>query len=270
MDENDKNENIVTAEEPKTEGVAEQSAQEAKIPFSKLKKRIQDVYPGREFASDDEIDDAGEEYMVSRETADKALTELFDEHPEIVKVLSDLRDGAPSFRAAISAHYSPEELTPQEGDKDYEAWAKSAGSRSQRLEEKKKIDEEYEANIESSIQSIQEFAKENEMDDAATLIFIDKVQGFFDGYNKGLISKDFLSLLNKGLGVEKYGEDRYNEGLVHGRNKQIEAKKINTKEGDGIPSLSGGGEMPIAPKTKTAEERGDDYMDYLKGKKNKF
>lgn len=244
-----------------------QEIQPTKENFSKFKSRMKNLYPDREFASDEDFDNAGDEYMVSRETADKALIDLFDEHPEIIKILQDLKDGAPSLRAAIVSHYSPDELIAQEGDKDFEAWSKNATGRAKRLEDKRKSDTDYETNIEASIKAIQDFAAENSLDETATNDFIGKIQGFLDDYNKGVISKEFLSLLKSGLTAKTDIETALEEGRIQGRNENIAAKKVNIDKGDGMPNISGGGEMPIENKTVTAQERGDNYIDGLLGKK---
>jgi hypothetical protein len=253
--------------EETTEVVPSEAAQPP-MPFGKLRKRMSGLYPDRKFESDDDYDNATDEYLGAREEADQALFDLFDQHPEIPEILSDIRDGAETPEA-LARYYSPEELTRKEGDKNYEKWAANSSEREKKRSEQSTREAEIETNLEASSQSLKDFADENGLDENGLGEFVNSIQGIFDSYNMGIISKETLSLLQKG---QKYDADMatkeeekkmsFEDGVIQGRNEQIAAKKI--PKDDGIPTISGSGEIETSKKVKTPQELGAEYIDKLK------
>jgi hypothetical protein len=240
---------------------------ETPVAFGKLKKRMSSLYPDRQFESDDDYDNLTDEYLGAREEADNMLISIFDQHPVIREVLSDLKDGA-EVPEALAIHYSPEELTRKEGDKNYDKWSANNAEREKKKSDQLAQETEIESNLETSSQALKEFADENGLDETGLGDFVNGIQGIFDAYNMGVISKETLSLLQKG---QKYDADMaakeeekaasFEEGVIQGRNEQIAAKKI--PKDDGIPTLAGGGEV-LVQKTKTPQELGAAYIDKLK------
>lgn len=262
-------ENPVIPEE-NTEMVASETVEppiETPVPFGKLKKRMSALYPDRQFESDDDYDNLSDEYLSSREEADNTLFALFDQHPVIMEILADLKDGS-EVPEALARHYSPEELTRKEGDKNYDKWVANNAEREKKMADRLAQETEIENNLDKTAQALKEFADENGLDETGLGDFVNGIQGVFDAYNMGIISKETLSLLQKG---QKYDADMaakeeekaasFEEGVIQGRNEQIAAKKM--PKDDGIPILAGGGEVPVQ-KTKTPQELGAAYIDKLK------
>jgi hypothetical protein len=224
-------------------------------PSEAFRNRIKGAYPDQDFSDDEaffqkaseELDNLSE-YRHQNIEANKMLMSIFEAEPEIPEVLKDMAQGA-SFREAIARHFSPEELTPQEGEPDMEGWAKNASAREKKLAERDLREKQKAENTEISTKSIQEFAKETNLDEAQAEEFLNKVGEALDEVYDGKISKSFLQSMYRALNYEKDLETAKSTGQIAGRNEKIETKKQPKPAGDGLPVLSGN-DIPPAQEGK--------------------
>ncbi|HHU35570.1 MAG TPA: hypothetical protein GXZ49_10190 [Bacteroidetes bacterium] len=222
---------------------------EEEVPKHRFAAIIEKEYPDRKFEKGEDYDEAVEEllntlieFKVKSSEANKILSEIFDANPELGLVVKDMRDGA-TFREAMARHIDPSELTPIEGDPDYEGWSKNKSERIAALEERKKREDDFNANLELSAAAIKEFAAENNMTDEQASTFLAPFDDMLAEINSGKITKETLIKFKRIMDYEKDVEAARKEGLMAGRNENITAKREKAPKGDGLPHLTGGAEV---------------------------
>ena len=131
-------------------------------PANPFAERLKKSYPDREFANDDEVNaalmehlDGLEGYKSSTSGLHSKLAEVLDAVPELAGIIRDVSKGA-SFAEALSRNVDLEDITPIEGDPDYEAWNKN-------LETRKAGKQSMQENLEMSAAEMRAFAEENGM-----------------------------------------------------------------------------------------------------------
>lgn len=238
-------EEAATPEEGSTEEVSEEA------PKNKYAERLSKAYPDREFKNDEDFDKGLEEYLGELEgykergtMANQKLIALFEAEPQIGDVVRDLINGS-TVREALARHIPLEDLTPLEGDPDYEGWSKNKAAREEGLAKRKAKQDEYSKNLEFSQTAIEEFAKENNMDDDAAGKFLSKFDSMIADINSGRISKEVLATMKRAWNYENDITTAREQGEVAGKNKKIVAQKEEPKPvGDGLPKISGSSEVP--------------------------
>lgn len=255
------------AETPAETAEAETEAQEGEAlapeegtpveetPKNKYAERLARAFPDREFKSDEDYDKGMEEYLGELEgykergtMANQKLIALFEAEPQVGDVVRDMINGA-TFREALARHMSPEDLTAVEGDPDFEGWNKNKATREESLNKRKAKQEEYAKNLEFSQQAIEEFAKENEMDDESAGKFLARFDAMLADINSGKISKDVLMTIKKAWDYDNDITTAREQGELAGKNKNIVAQKEAAKpKGDGLPKIGGSSEAPQANK----------------------
>lgn len=229
----------------------EETAPEAEAPKNKYAERLAKVYPDREFKSDEDYDKGMEEYLGELEgykergtMANQKLIGLFESEPQVGDVVRDMINGA-TFREALARHISPEDLTAIEGDPDFEGWNKNKTAREDLLNKRKAKQDEYNKNLEFSQQAIEEFARENNMDDGSAGKFLARFDAMLADINSGRISKEVLASIKKAWDYDNDITTARDQGEVAGKNKKIVAQKEEPKPaGDGLPKISGSSEIP--------------------------
>lgn len=219
----------------------------AEAPPNPLRERMMKSRPDAKLETDEDIQNAIighmddlEKYKGQAEAANAKLLEVMDANPEIVDILRDLTKGA-TFAEALSRNVDIEDLTPAEGDPDYEAWGKNKASRLASKAEMEKRRQEFADNVKLSEQTVKEFAKEQGMTEAEAEKQLEAVEQLFSEMTSGKISKEFLMKMKKALSADQEKEEAKNMGKIEGKNEAIIAHK--TPVGDGLPKLSGGGSM---------------------------
>jgi hypothetical protein len=201
--------------------------------------------------ANEELDNL-ESYRNKNMEANEALVKIFDAEPQILEVIKDMVAGA-SFREALSRHFSPDELTPQEGDPDHEGWKKNSEARDKKRSDMEAYEKTKAENSEFSTKEIQAFAKENNLSDEDAEKFLNDVGSALDDIYQGKITKSFLNSMFKALNHEKDVKVAEATGEIKGKNEKIEVQKEQAKKpkGDGLPALGGGEKSSNAePKKK--------------------
>lgn len=232
--------------------------------------RLSQLFPDRKFEKDEDYDTALDEHLTGLEEykkrgteANKKLIALFESQPEVGSLVKDMINGA-TFREALARHISPEDLTPIEGDPDYEGWVKNKKEREDSLAKRREREAQRERDLAESQAVIEAFAKENNMDDAAAEAFLKKVDEMIGAITSGKVSKEALIAMQRAFNYENDIARAKEEGALSERNKKIVAEKEKPeKKGDGIPrpAISGGQKETVEVKPT--------YIDGLLEKVNK-
>lgn len=264
------NENINVEQTP--EAVAQTAQQEApqETPVEERKPRrfdkyLADEYPDRNFDADEDYENGVGDMMDSlvsfrdkTRQADKKFAEVLEANPDLGMVIRDMMDGA-SLTEALARHIDPADLTPAEGDPDYEGWERNRNERLQRAEDRKKRQEQFDANLEISAKNIREFAEENNMTTEEAAKWLEPFDKLLGEINNGTLSKETLLKIKRITDYDKDIENARNEGLLKGRNENITAQKQAVPKGDGLPHPKGKG----APVDET--ERLNDMQKWFGG-----
>jgi hypothetical protein len=227
------------------EGAPETAAGTPPKPSEAFRNRIKSAHPDQDFSDDEtyfqkasEQLDNLEQYKNNNMEANKALMEIFDAEPAIAEVLKDMVQGA-SFREALSRHFSPDELTPQEGDPDMEGWKKNADARSKKLADNELANKTRAENEEFTTQEIKKFAEKNNISPDKAEEELSKIGEVLDEAYSGRISSNLLQTIYQGIKHDSDVETAMSTGQIAGRNEKIVAQKQEKPMGDGLPVIKG-------------------------------
>jgi hypothetical protein len=185
--------------------------------------------------------------------ANKRLVEIFDAHPEIPQLLTLLDKGA-SFAEALAHVVDVSELSPADGDPDYDAWDKASKERMKKRTEREKFLSDLDSNLQMSQQEIDAFTKENNLGEEEAKTLLQTLDDMMTEVYNGKISKQLLSMLRKASTFDSEVETAKKQGEIKARNEKIEAIKSETKKGDGLPNIGNAGADAPTP----APEQGKD------------
>ena len=261
---------VINSESKEKNPDTEKPEKEPEKKKHKYADKLAQVFPDRKFEKDDDYDSALDEHLTGLETykqrgteANKKLIALFDSQPEVGSLVRDMIEGA-TFREALARHISPEDLTPIEGDPDFEGWTKNKREREESLAKRKEREAQRERDLAESQAVIDAFAKENNMDDSAAEAFLKKVDEMIGAITSGKVSKEALLAMQRAFNYENDITKAREEGALSERNKKIVAEKEKPeKKGDGIPRPT------ITGQPKETTEVRPTYIDSLVDRVNK-
>lgn len=227
--------------------------------------KVKEAYPDSEFNSDEEVIQAAVNYIndledwQSREMkANEEIRKAFDAQPEVGKLVKMITQGA-GLRDALPYVLDSEtiqNLTPAEGEPDYEAWKQNLDARQKELEEQEQADRQLEENIQATEQLLQEFASEQGMNDEEAQGFAQFLTDTIKEMLSGQVSKETMALLQKG---KRYDDDvgKIEEAKkIREKNKQVEQQKQQREQGDGLPDTGNAGGSQQKQKEQKTEDKG--------------
>lgn len=215
----------------------------------RLRERYPDFLPPDETGWEEMynrfMDDTEAELAVYKE-AEGRLTELCQVYPEFGEMIYNMVANKMPFRAAVAKVFSEEDLIPQEGDDDYDAYQKAWGERTEGLKKRATQTQEIEANEAKSIEAIDRFCAEKSLSDEQKEQLTDVINDHFTELLYKRISPEMLEGFLKQMSYDVAIQEAENTGLIRGRNEQIEARRIKERmgmAGDGLPATGGGGSL---------------------------
>ncbi len=235
-----------TKEEDKEEDKEEQ-------PIAVYSDLAKEAIPDAEFKDEQEARAALQEYIKKTqderkvtEEHNKIFVELF-ETPGLVSLLRMVKEGA-SMEEALPYVIDIEDIKPKEGDPDWEKWQKAKTHREKEKAAQEKKSQVIRTNLEKSYKEMDEFfVKEQLPKDVQTeyLAMFDKV---LSDVSNGLVSKDTMERLMKGLLFDKKIKEATTKAEVKGRNEAIKEKikkEVLTPKGDGLPAIKSASTAPM-------------------------
>lgn len=241
----------------------------AKMPLELTgsRKRLKERYPDENPEDDPGWENLHNRYMDETEAelsnykgAEEKMSELCRVYPEFAELVYNMLENKLPLRAAVARVFSQEDLIPQEGDEDYEAYQKAYN---ERLEGNKKKDaqtKEIEANEAKSMEAIDAFCREKGLSDEQKDELIGVINDHFTELLYKRISPEMLEGFLKQMSFDSAVADAEKVGVIKGRNENIEAKRVKEKKetvGDGLPGGSGGGSLKLDSKPKAKGFFGD-------------
>lgn len=217
--------------------------------------RLRKKYPEKRFEDDEElfrqISDDYDQYEQELEGCrgrEKTLSDMFAADPRSAQFLTDMHNGKDpvlglvrNFGVEVKDVLDDPEMQDkiEEANKEY----------IERIAKSKKLDEEYEANMDMTLETLRRFQTERGMSDEQ----VDKVVDFLltivrDGV-MGKFSTETLDMACKALNYDTDVASAGEEGEIAGRNSKIVEGLRKSKKGDGIAPLGGkNGNGASAPK----------------------
>ena len=253
---------------------SEEMAQEEKPSMSiaildNLNKRRGTAYTE---LNEEALADLADEFNMGNEIIDKLLV-VFDEKPEVKNFLSALIAGK-SLRYAVNKSFDPETIKGMEGDEDEEDLKKLQEERALSQKEYDDFMSEMEANQGGSVQAIEKFITDNNIDEEKAMQFLGMVDQALVDVAKGKLTEELLSKLWKGFIHEEVVAETEatakEEGMIEGKNAVIEKKmEKGMNMGTGLPELQATRTaVTVAPKpTGGFKDLGTKSKFELRGKK---
>ena len=248
-----------TKEEAKEEAVA-------KTANDRLKER----YPDENPQTDEEWEKLRQRFMDDSEAAEKDRAEWEQEVNDLILSDTDMAAIANEmmvnhlpFRAAVAKVIDLEDLKPQEGEDDYEAWDKAYKERLSHNKAMVERQKEIDSNEEKSFENIDKFCADRGYDDKAKDGIVDFINEVFDAIVMKNISPELLEKLDKARTYDSAVRDAELKGEVKGRNANIEAQRVDEmekEEGDGIPAPRATGGSPLQPREEPRKDLMDGFM----------
>lgn len=208
-------------------------------------ERMRQRYPEKKFEDDEEIygqisDDYDnyEQELEGYRGREKALSDMFAADERSAQFLTDMYRGEDpvlglvrNFGIEIKDVLDDPEMQDRIAEANKEFVERAAKS--------KKLDEEYEHNLESSLETIRQFQEERGMSDEEIDEGFTMLLGIIGDGVMGKFSRETLDMIFKARNYDSDVEAAGAEGEVAGRNAKITEQLRKSKKGDGTMPLGG-------------------------------
>lgn len=220
-------------------------------------KKLREKYPGDNFDDDEAIfgrvaeDEAARDEQVSKyETESGKLLDMYTRDPRSAAFFENWRNnGDPlvflirelgdDFKAALDDPERAEEISKAHSD-----WLA-------KVAKEKELQEQAADNLNATLQTLEEFQKENDLTDEEASKIFDFVYKIIGDGIMNVITKDTFAIAAKALNYEKDVESALAEGEIKGRNAKIDDKlQKKAVPTDIPPSLSSNATEPPKEKQK--------------------
>lgn len=208
-------------------------------------ERLRKKYPEKKFEDDEEIYgqisddyDQYEQELEGYRGREKSLSDMFAADPRSAQFLTDMHNGTDPV-VGLVRNFGVEIKDVLDDPKMQDKIAEANKDYVERIAKSKKLDEEYEKNMDVTLETLRQFQTERGMNDEQ----IDKVIGLLLGIVRdgvmGKFSSATLEMAFKALNYEADVAAAGEEGEIAGRNAKITEKLRKRKEGDGTTPLGG-------------------------------
>lgn len=207
--------------------------------------RLRSKYPDKKFEDDEEIYgqisddyDTYEAELEGLRGREKLLSDMFAADPRSAQFLTDMHNGndpvlglVRNFGVEIKDVLDDPEMQDRiaEANKEYV----------ERIANSKKLDEEYEKNMDNTLDTLRQFQAERGMSDEQIDQVVDFLLGVVRDGVMGKFSTETLNMACKALNYDADVAAAGEEGEVAGRNAKITEKLRKSNKGDGIAPLGG-------------------------------
>lgn len=232
--------------EEKDEKVLQTPEGESSPALPAWKERLRKRHADRSFETDEDWDNIAEESFAADEQKisefennQKVIDELITADKDLSAILTKMIIDKVPFRIAVDGYLE----APKEGDDDYDYYQKS---HEERLSIGRQLQEEARqrlANEAQTYKNIDAYCEEKGYDEDAKSELISFINTFYQSLSMKDITPKTLTILDNARTYDEDVKAAHEDGLIEGRNENIEAKMTKGDDkGDGIPRFSGGGE----------------------------
>ncbi len=230
-------------------------------------ERLRKKYPDKKFEDDEEIYgqisddyDQYEQDIDGYKGREKAMSDMFAADPRSAQFLADMHNGNDPVLGLVK-NFGVEIKDVLDDPEMQEKIAEANKEYVERVAKSKKLDEEYERNMDASLETLRQFQEERGMSDDEIDAVADAILTVVKDGVMGKFSKPTLELFVNAINHDSDVASASEEGRVAGRNDKIVEGLRKRNKGDGTAPLNGknGG----APKNK----RNMDIFDFANAAK---
>ncbi len=177
--------------------------------------------------------------LKSYDDANTRMSAMMDDEPILGDILMDVGKGS-KFLSAVKRHVDIASIPEDTDEADWEANAKTREDNYKTAQNRKA---EIAANEEKSMETIEKFVNDKELNGDDAVAFGKIVADFLDRAYSGDITEQFLETMFYHMNRDKDMGNQFALGELKGKNAKIanEQFKASDYEGDGLPSINGGG-----------------------------
>ena len=181
------------------------------------------------------------------------LAALMSGDPRCAQLFIDLAAGKSPWASYVSI-FGPELKDGLDNPDTIEQIRQAETAYAERVARNRQLDEEYEANIEASIETLKEFQAQRGMSDDETDAVLSVLLGIVRDGLVGRFAPETLDMMAKAISHDADVAAAAEEGKLAGRNERIVEHMRQAYAGDGVAALGG---RNSAPSTR----RGDTLFD---------
>ena len=207
--------------------------------------RLRKKYPEKKFEDDEEIygqiSDDYDEYEQELEGyrgREKTLSDMFAADPRSAQFLADMHNGQDPILGLVR-NFGVEIKDVLDDPEMHDKIAEANKDFVERIAKSKKLDKEYESNMDASLETMRQYQTENNLDDAQMDSIAAHLLGIAADIVMGKFSRESLDMARKALNYEADVAAAGEEGEVAGRNAKITENLRKSNKGDGLAPLGG-------------------------------
>lgn len=213
-------------------------------------ERLRKKYPDKKFEDEEEIygqiSDDYDQYEKDLEDyrgREKSLSDMFAADPRSAQFLTDMRRGGDPY-VGLVRNFGMEIRDVLDDPEMQDKIAEAHKDYIERVAASSKLDDEYEKNMDVTLETLRQFQKERQMSDEQ----IDGAVAFLLGIVRdgvmGKFSTETLDMACKALNYDEAVVEAEEEGKIAGRNEKITEKLRKSQKGDGTTILHGSNNSP--------------------------
>jgi len=186
-------------------------------------------------------------------SANSRLAELVSKDPKLGAVLSMIAGDKPkSFPYAVASVYGKEPFD-MEGDA-LDEFEKGYQENLTQLANSEKERAQAMQNIQEYNNTLTAYGKENSLSDEQIKEVHSGVMQLADNILMGVISKELIDMVYKGLNYDKDVQEAADTGFVEGKNDVVEARMKEKTQANAVPDFSNASGMGTASRRKPAKK----------------
>lgn len=220
-------------------------------------ERLKKKYPETDLEDDDSVfgkideDYAEHENQLNQyKEREGRITDLFSKDPRSAQFIVDMAKGNDPWIAIIE-RLGIDGITDIMNDPTkQEEYAKANEAYVQRLAKEKTLEEEYQKNFAESMDLLERIQQERKLGDDTIDAAMELVIRIANEAIVGKFTEETIGMALNAITHDADVENANSEGVIAGRNAQIEEKLRKPKAGDGIPHLAGSNNNPVPMRTK--------------------
>lgn len=210
-----------------------------------LNERLHGKYPDKDFSDDEafygQISDDFDDYdkkLGDYKEREKAFSDMFTSDPRSASFITDWRKGEDPTIGLIR-RFGTEIKDAIDDPEMQEKIAAANKEYIERLEQSKKLDEEYQKNISETLSYLDQMAKDGKMQESEIDDAMELLTGIVHDGIVGKFTPETIDMAVKAIKHDADVEDADHAGEVRGRNAKIEEKLRKRNKGDGTAQLDG-------------------------------
>ena len=208
-------------------------------------ERLRKKYPDKKFEDDEEIyGQIGDDYdqyeqdLSSYKDREKAMSDMFAADPRSAQFLADMHNGNDPVLGLVK-NFGVEIKDVLDDPEMQEKIAEANKEYVERVAKSKKLDEEYEKNMDASLETLRQFQEERGMSDDEIDAVADAMLTVVKDGVMGKFSKETLEMFVNAINHDSDVASASEEGRVAGRNDKIVEGLRKRNKGDGTAPLNG-------------------------------